>query len=300
VVSRDQGRAEAFAANHGAALATTSYDELLSRPDVHVVYVATPNDLHPEQVLAAAAAGKHVLCEKPLALTVGAAREMVEACRRAGVKLGTGFHIRHHVAHQEAKRLIEGGEIGDVVLIQAQASSLYQPSEGWRLNREQAGSGASNAIGVHALDLVRFLAGSEVVEVRAMDDVRPGEWYDRLDLTLLRFANGVMASVTSNQRTPYFEPDLDVYGTDGRILGLRTTRPKTDGELRVLTKTGERRSACSSHDVYDRQVEAFNLAVLEDREPSASGLDGLRSVELAEAIVRSAREGTMARLAADG
>ncbi|MCC7104606.1 MAG: Gfo/Idh/MocA family oxidoreductase, partial [Chloroflexi bacterium] len=157
VVSRDQGRAEAFATRHGAALATTSLAELLDRPDVQVVYVATPNDLHSEQVAAAAAAGKHVLCEKPLALTVTRAREMVEACRRAGVRLGTGFHIRHHVAHQEAKRLIEAGEIGQVVLIQAQASSVYRPSGGWRLNREQAGSGALNAIGVHALDLVRFL-----------------------------------------------------------------------------------------------------------------------------------------------
>ncbi|MCC7107622.1 MAG: hypothetical protein IT307_21005 [Chloroflexi bacterium] len=133
-----------------------------------------------------------------------------------------------------------------------------------------------------------------------MDDVGPGEWYDRLDLTLLRFANGVMARVTSNQRTPYFEPDLEVYGTSGCILGRRTTRPKTDGELRVLTGAGERRSQCRSHDVYDRQVEAFNLAVLEGREPSASGLDGLRSVELAEAIVRSAREGITVRLAAGG
>lgn len=295
VVSRDQARAEAFAARHGAALAITSYDELLARPDVDVVYVATPNDQHPEQVIAAAHAGKHVLCEKPLALTAADARRMVEACAEAGVAMGTGFHLRHHAAHHEAKRLVESGAIGEVVLVEVRASSLYRPTEGWRTNPAQAGFAALNSIGVHVLDLVRFLVG-EVNDVTAMNDVTEENWFDQLTVAVLRLTTGALASVMVNQKAPDYPPDLAVYGTRGCILGIGTTRPANDGELRVKTAEGERRSPCTSRDVYDRQVEAFNLAVLEAREPSASGLDGLRSVELAEAIMRSAREGVAVRL----
>src|SRR5919198_711387 len=123
VVSRDQGRADAFAAKHGAARALTSYDEMLADPQVDVVYISTPNAQHPEQAIAAMRAGKHVLCDKPLATSVAEAERMVETARATGVKLGTGFQSRHFAAMQEARRLIESGAIGDVILIQCEVSS---------------------------------------------------------------------------------------------------------------------------------------------------------------------------------
>ena len=156
-VSRDQDRANAFAAKHGAELATTSYEELLNHRGVDIVYIATPNDQHPEQCIAAAKAGKHVLCEKPLALEVAEARRMVSACQEAGVRMGTCFQTRHHAAFAHARQLLDEGAIGDPVLVQIETSSGATPPQGWRLNQEQAGIGALNNIGVHPLDLLRFL-----------------------------------------------------------------------------------------------------------------------------------------------
>src|SRR5579883_3396339 len=112
VISRERERAEAFAAEHGARKAYDDLDAAMRDPDVAYVWVATPHSLHLEPVLAAARAGKHVLCEKPLATSRGDAREMIRACARANVRLGTGFHLRHHPLHREARRLVAEGELG--------------------------------------------------------------------------------------------------------------------------------------------------------------------------------------------
>ena len=112
VVSRDAGRAQAFANKHGAMAAYDDIDAMLADPAVDVVYVASPNALHCEQTLKAAAAGKHVLVEKPMALGVEECQLMIDACKSAGVKLGVGFHLRSHPAHQRIRELIASGGLG--------------------------------------------------------------------------------------------------------------------------------------------------------------------------------------------
>ncbi|HEV2358732.1 MAG TPA: Gfo/Idh/MocA family oxidoreductase [bacterium] len=296
-VSRDRGRADAFAAQHGAKRAYTDYADLLRDRDVDIVYISTPNAQHAEQALAAARAGKHVLCEKPLALSVSDARRMVEAFEAAGLKLGTHFQTRHHTAFVETKRLLQRRAIGDVILVQIEASSGANPFRSWRADPQLAGLGSINNIAVHPFDLVRHLLGSEVREVTAMTDVARGAELEHMVLALLRFQNGAMAYVNANQKVPNFQPDIDIYGTAGRILGVDCTRPFRDGELRVLTAAGEQVTKHSSKDAVVRSVAAFNDAVKQDHEPNASGLDGLRSVQLTDAVVRSAREGRLVEVA---
>ncbi len=292
-VSRDRGRADAFAAKHGALRAYTDYQEMLGDREVDIVYIATPNGLHAEQALAAARAGKHVLCDKPLALTVAEARRAVEAFARAGLRLGTNFQTRHHSAFVEAKRLLEARAIGEVILVQVEASAGAAPLRGWRTDPGLAGVGATNNIAVHPYDLLRYLLGSEVREVTAMTDVGRTADLEVMVLALFRFQNGAMAYVNANQKVPHHQPDIAIYGTSGRILGIDCTRPLRDGELRVRTEAGEQVSKHSSKDAFVRTVAAFNDAVRHDREPSPSGLDGLRSVQLTEAVIRSAREGKL-------
>jgi 1,5-anhydro-D-fructose reductase (1,5-anhydro-D-mannitol-forming) len=113
---------------------------------------------------------------------------------------------------------------------------------------------------------------------------------------LFRFENGTMAYINANQKVADFQPDIDIYGTKGRIVGRNVTRAFLDGELRVKIGDRETTTAYTSRDAFDRQVAAFNRAVLEDREPNASGLDGLRSVQLTDAILKSAREGVRVKL----
>lgn len=296
-VSRDRGRADAFAAQHGAARAYTDYADLLRDRDVDIVYISTPNAQHAEQALAAARAGKHVLCEKPLALSVGDARRMVDAFEAAGLKLGTHFQTRHHTAFVETRRLLEQRAIGDVILVQIEVSSGANQFRSWRADPQLAGLGSINNIAVHPFDLVRYLLGSEVREVTAMTDVGRAADLEHMVLALLRFQNGTLVYVNANQKVPNFQPDIHIYGAEGRILGIGCTRPFRDGELRVLTASGEQVTKHSSNDAVVRSVAAFNDAVAHDREPNASGLDGLRSVQLTDAVIRSARDGRLVEVA---
>ncbi|HUZ88850.1 MAG TPA: Gfo/Idh/MocA family oxidoreductase [Candidatus Acidoferrales bacterium] len=293
VVSRDQGRAEAFAKLHGAAWAGTDFDEMLRRPDVDVVVITTPNFLHAEQVTAAARAGKHVLCDKPLAGSAEEAAKVVDVCASAGVRLGLNFQTRHHAAFQDARRVIQSGQIGDVVVVQVDAGNGGRLPRGWRLDPAQAGLGAVNNIAVHMYDLLRFLLDSEVVEVVAMFETGRGPAIELCPMVLLRFASGAMAYANGNQVAAKPLDEIVIHGTKGRIDGRRVTRPSPDGEMRVVTESGESVAAYSSMDAYARTIAAFSAAVLEGRQPNPSGVDGLRSVELTDAIARSVREGSV-------
>jgi 1,5-anhydro-D-fructose reductase (1,5-anhydro-D-mannitol-forming) len=298
VVSRDQGRAEAFAREHGAASALDDYAKMLADPAVQAVYIATPNAQHPEQVIAAARAGKHVLCDKPLAVTAADARRCVEECRSAGVGLGITFQTRFYDGMAEAAALVRDGGIGRVVTAEAQIGTRGNLPKGWRTDPALAGMGTLNNIGVHALDILRYLIGSEVSEVAAMTGSEPGYEVDTTDLVLLRFANGTLAQMSASQAVPHPRDDIALYGTDGRVLAPNLSRPDRGSVISFITCDGEREFPASSRDSYLRLVEAFAAAVTGGRDPSPSGEDGLRSVELTAAIADSIRQGRVISLAA--
>jgi 1,5-anhydro-D-fructose reductase (1,5-anhydro-D-mannitol-forming) len=214
-----------------------------------------------------------------------------EECGKAGVKLGINFQTRYQSCFLEAGRLIKGGELGDIQLVQIEVSNGGAPLRSWRSDPDLAGLGTTNNIGVHAYDLLRFLLDAEITEVTVLTDVGRGRELEVMALALMRFSNGTMAYVNANQLYPNNQPEIDVYGSKGRITASRVTRPWMDGEMRVLTETGENVTQETSQDCYRRVIDDFNRAVLESRDPHATGLDGLRSVQLTEAMARSAREG---------
>ncbi|SDX83542.1 1,5-anhydro-D-fructose reductase (1,5-anhydro-D-mannitol-forming) [Geodermatophilus africanus] len=290
VVSRDAGRARDFAARHGAAAAHDDYAALLADPAVDAVYIATPNGLHAEQVVAAAAAGKHVLCDKPLATSVPDAERAVAACREAGVRLGITFQTRRHEGMQDVRNLLAAERIGDVRLVQVELGPGRMLPKSWRTDPGLAGAGVMNNMGVHAYDLLRYLLGAEVVEATAVVDVEPGFQVDTLALAVLRFDNGALAYVNANQSLPNPQQDLSVYGTEGTVLGRNVTRPNLTGTLTVLGRDGTSERSVSSAGAFVATVSAFADSVLRGEEPSPSGVDGLRSVELTTALARSAQE----------
>lgn len=291
VVSRDSARAAEFARDHGARHAYDDYDALLGNADVDAVYIATPNALHVDQVLAAAKAGKHVLCDKPLALTVPDAERVISACADAGVRLGVTFQSRNYEGMADVRRLVADGSIGRVVLAQVEMSAGRTLLGGWRTDPSLAGVGSMNNIGVHGYDLLRYLLDAEVVEATALLDAEPGFELETTALALLRFANGALAYVNANQSTPHHQPDVVLYGTEGRVVGRNVSRPNLDGTFTVTTEKGETRREVSTAGGYEATVATFADAVLAGREPSPSGQDGLRSVALTDALSRSAREG---------
>ncbi|MGH7877245.1 MAG: Gfo/Idh/MocA family protein [Candidatus Dormibacteraceae bacterium] len=290
VVGRDQVRAEAFAKKHGLPRSGTSYESMLSDPAIDAVVITTPNAQHPDQVAAAARAGKHVLCDKPLGPTEAEAARALDACRMAGVKLGMNFQTRRHSCFVEARRVIHSGAIGEVRLIQVDASPGDVPHSGWRAQPALASRGAMNNIAIHIYDLLCYLLDSEVTEVAALLDTGQAADLERMPLVLLRFASGALAFANGNQLTPMPLNDIVIHGTRGRIDGRGITRPQTTGSMRVVTAETEVTSSFSSQDCYEATLGAFTADVLAGRDPSPSGLDGLRSVQLTDAIARAARE----------
>jgi 1,5-anhydro-D-fructose reductase (1,5-anhydro-D-mannitol-forming) len=298
VVARDPDKGRAFAEKHGAQWSGTDYDELLARPDVDVVLITTPNALHTDQVVAAAKAGKNALCDKPLGLNAAEAERALRACSAAGVKIGMNFQSRFHACFEEARRVIQSGELGRVSHAQVDASPGTRRPAGWRTDLTVAGLGSVNNIAVHMYDLLRFLLGQEVTEVSALFDVGREHAMEVLPMVLLRFDGGALAYANGNQSS--FRPlnEIVVYGDRGRLDGQGLTRPETEGDLRVVTEEGERSTHYASADCYRRLLAAYSDAVVNDRDPSPSGEDGLRSVQLTDAIARSAREGRVVEVAA--
>jgi 1,5-anhydro-D-fructose reductase (1,5-anhydro-D-mannitol-forming) len=293
VVSRDQGRADAFAKKHGAGRAYTSYAEMLADADVDVVAITTPNGLHRDQAIAAAQAGKHILSDKPLALTARDAADVLEACQRADVKLGINFHLRYHRCFLEARRIIESGQIGDIVLADIEVSNGGSELRSWRSDRALAGMGVTFNIGVHAYDLLRFLLGDEVSAVVTLAETGRDEALERVAISLLRFRKGAIVHVNANQIVPFNQPGISIYGTKGRISGHWITRPWANGDMSLVTEAGETLTQETTHDCYRRVIADFNSAVIDNREPHANGLDGLRSAQLTDAIASSIHDGVV-------
>jgi 1,5-anhydro-D-fructose reductase (1,5-anhydro-D-mannitol-forming) len=291
-VSRDQGRADAFAEKFGARFAYTDYDEMVANPEVTAVFVATPNSQHAEQVLKAAAAGKHVFCDKPMSLNAADALREIQGCRAAGVMLGINFHNRQLQWVRDCKQLIADGTIGEVLTVHVEASAGLRPPQDWRNNRQLAGLGTTYSQGVHVFDFLRWMLDSDPVEVVAFFDDE-GQWEVETEtMALLSFGNGAKAYTNINQRNPYPKNDIVIYGTKGRIEGLGLTRSRFDGELSVVTESGRTSTTYPqpSGEAHRRNLAAFTSAVLASEEPNASGVDGLHSMLLTDAITRSVAE----------
>lgn len=267
---------------------------LLDDAAVEIVYVASPTHLHAEQAIAAAQAGKHVLVEKPMALTTEEAMAMAEAAREAGVRLGVGFHLRYHPVHRAMRELIVSGELGGVVLAQALWGfySADWPRDSWKMDPQRAGSGSLAALGVHMIDLLRFLVGREVTAVAAFSDgPEQGFPVEFLTAAVLRFEGGAIAELVSSRRLDYTDDDVTVYLDAARLRGAGTVSTEPVGVLELRTADGEEVRELPLRDLYALEAEACSAAVREGRDFDASAGDGVASTVILQALLESARSG---------
>ncbi|MFQ5878890.1 MAG: Gfo/Idh/MocA family protein [Dehalococcoidia bacterium] len=307
VCSRDRGRAKAFADRFQAAQAYDSYDVLLADPNIDVVYLATPNNLHRQHTEKAAAAGKHVLCEKPMALTEEDCQAMIEACRRAGVKLGTAYQNRNHPAHIEARRLVLAGEVGDILMASAQFNqnvSLEEAWRDWKMDLPQSGGLAIMAVGVHVFDLLRFVLGREAVAVAAFsDEDLANNHFDSNWTCAFHFQGGAQGLALYGRNIPNMRNDLMLHGSQGRVMGIGTVGVLYRGSL--LVSRGDVATETSypyphpEIGLYEGLIESFNASVLEGKEPSATGYDGLEVCRMTNAAIASAREARVVPIRGD-
>ncbi len=318
VFDRDAERAGRLAGDFGA-VACAEVERLLERPDIDAVVVATPNRFHPEAVIAAAAAGKHVLCEKPLAIDIQAARRMVEACAAAGVVLQVGFNQRYWNQVRIAKELIGAGVIGEVHgfrSIYAERWDAYPAATRYRYDLALSGGATIIDLTIHRIDLVRHLLGEfRGVMAELAHSVVPDPIDDNVWL-LARLEGGARGCLSSDRYSPAIGDGTDIYGSEGTIhLATETLNPFHAAPVAVHTG----RKAADLPDMlreavypeawwkgfeggwitlkppranpYEAQLQAFCRSVRTGAAPDVTGEDGLKAQEVVQAAYLSMREG---------
>jgi predicted dehydrogenase len=287
IASREGGRARQVAAELGIPTAHDSYEALLADPDVDAVYIPLPNHLHAEWTIAAARAGKHVLCEKPLAMTAADAERMAAAADEAGVVLMEAFMYRHHPSWVAVRELVAEGRIGRLVAVQSWFS-YYNDDPANIRNIREFGGGALFDIGCYNVNLSRLLFGGEPRRVEASISRDPASGVDILTSGILEFETGV-ATFTCTTRAET-DQRVHVYGTSGRLaveipFNIPPDRPThvfvtSGGEPPVNPAT--ERLTFETKDPYAAEAEAFAAAVLDaggTPVPASDAIANLRVIE---------------------
>ena len=298
VMSSSDERARRYAAENGIPNAYCSVEALLGDPAVDVVYVSTTNERHKSEVLQAAKHRKHVLCEKPLALTIPDAREMVETCRRHNVVLGTNHHLRNAVTHRAIRRLIKEGTIGKPLAARV-FHAVYLPPrlQGWRLEKPDAGGGVILDITVHDADTLHFALDDDAEEVVALSGQQGLAQAGLEDAVMgaIRFRSGVLAQFHDAFTIKHTRTGFEIHGTDGSLIGEDVMTQEPRGH--VYLQRGDRREEIDlgpHEDLYAHQVRHFNDAVSGKGAPFATAEDGIRSLAVATAVLEAARTGQRA------
>ena len=294
ILSSSAERGAAFAQHHAIARSCDSIGPLLDDPAVDIVYVSSSNHLHLRHTLAAAAAGKHVLCEKPLALTLGDARRMVQACAEAGVQLGTNHHLRNAATHEAIRDAVRDGRIGTPLAVRVfHAVHLPPHLRTWRVRNAEAG-GAILDITVHDADTLRFVLDDEPQQVVAQTQCS-GMAAPPLEdavMAVVTFRNGVIAQVHDAFTIAHAGTGFEVHGSEGSIIARDVMTQRPAGTVALRDARGETTLPVTHVNLYERSVRRFNDAVRGRGSPAATGHDGVRSLALALAVREAAARGT--------
>ncbi|MFA6177237.1 MAG: Gfo/Idh/MocA family oxidoreductase [Phycisphaerae bacterium] len=289
------------------ASAVGSIDELLAS-DIQAVYIATPANMHYEQVLACAKAKKHILCEKPLGMTVKETQKMIEVCKKAKVQLGTAFMMRFLAQHQAAEQMIKDGKLGKPVYGRAQLSCWYPPMKGaWRQDPRQGGGGSLMDMGGHCIDLLEMFFGPvKAVSCFIRNSVHKYKSEDSA-VAMLEFRNGAIGTVD----TFFCIPDnsskniLELYGSNGSIIAKGTIGQGNAGEMTAYLEgdakgydAQQTRASDKALEIkptpintYKAEIEEFSVAILKKRKPANNAAVGLQSQKVLAACYKSARTG---------
>ena len=303
VLSSDASRGQNYAETHGISRSTTNLAALVEAPDIDAVYISTTNELHRDQVFAAAAAGKHVMCEKPLALTLADARAMVAECKRQGVVMGTNHHLRNAATHRAMREAIAEGRIGKPLFARV-FHAVYLPPhlQGWRIRTPGAGGGVILDITVHDADTLRFVLGDEPESVSAMVS-RAGMAEAGLEdgvMGVVRFAGGVLAQFHDAFTTRYATPGFEVHGDEGSLVATDCMTQQPRGEVALRTGDGTVPLSLMHENLYVRSIRLFQNATAGRGAPAATGEDGVCSLALALATVEAAKAGRETSVASQG
>lgn len=301
LVSGSPDKARQLAAEYGVDPKSVydyqNFDAIKDNPAVDVVYIVLPPGLHAEYTVRAAQAGKHVLCEKPMANSPEECQRMIEACRKAGKQLMIAYRAQYEPFNLNAIERIRKGELGRLRMITADHGRQVQPAkskaDAWRVQKKLAGGGSLMDIGIYSLNAARYLTGEEPVEVSAQEysdkaDPRFREVEDVIHFTL-RFPSGVLATCTS----AYSIEGVKRYRAFGDQAWLDLD-PATDyyrHQMKIGTKDGEMQPQLKEGNQFAAELDHMAECVRHNKTPKTPGEEGLRDIRLIMAIYESARKG---------
>jgi predicted dehydrogenase len=295
IASRDLAHAQATAAALGIPKAYGSYAELMQDPEIEAVYNPLPNHLHVPLSIEAASAGKHVLCEKPIALTAAEAAKLIEVRERTGVLIQEAFMVRYHPQWRRARELVRSGRIGELRVVQGSYSYTNLDPRNVR-NQAGIGGGGLYDIGVYPTVTARFLFGAEPRRVASQIEFDPTFKTDRLATVLLDFPTGQALFVCSTQLVPYQR--MQVFGTKGRIEIETPFNAPPDRPCRIFVDDGSRLADASAEptsfeatDQYTLQGDAFARAIRDGTPLTFPLEDAVLNMRVVDAIFRAGESG---------
>jgi len=297
LVSGDPAKARRVAAEYGVPERNLynyqNYDAIRDNPDIDVVYVCLPVSMHAEYTIRAAKAGKHVLCEKPMALSSGECESMIAACKQAGKKLMIGYRCHFEANNLEAIRRARSGEIGKLRYFRSEHGFIAGNPAAWRLKKAMSGGGSLMDIGIYALNAARYMTGEEPSAVYATErtdrsDPRFREVEDMIEFQL-EFPSGVLGSCMSMYSAN--RNQILLMGDKGRIE-LEPATSYRGIQLRIGSGRGEEVAAPPGPGatMWSGQLDHMAQCVLQNRTPIVAGEEGLRDIRIIEAVYQSARE----------
>ena len=295
IASRDLAKAKDAARELNIPNAYGSYEELLANANVDAVYNPLPNHLHVPWTVKAAEAGKHVLCEKPIALNAAEAKTLIDVRDRTGVRIQEAFMVRTHPQWLETRRLIRSGRIGSLRSIGG-FFTYFNPDPANIRNKLELGGGGLMDIGCYPITIARFMYDAEPRRVLGMIERDPVFGTDSLTTAVLDFPNGHATFTCSTRLAPYQR--MIFMGTEGRIEVLIPFNAPNDRPTRILVDSGEDLTGASSEiiefpvcDQYEIQGTLFSRAIREDREQEIPLEDAISNMAVIDAVFQSARTG---------
>ncbi len=287
IASRSLEKARAAAEPLGVAQAYGSYEELLEDPEIDAIYNPLPNHLHVPWSLKAAAAGKHVLCEKPIGMNATECRQLMEARDTFGVKIGEAFMVRSHPQWLRARELVQGGTLGELRAAMTAFSYNNQNPENIR-NIPAYGGGALMDIGCYAIQISRWMFGAEPTAVQSALDRDPVMGTDRLTSAVLTFASGHAIFTCSTQLIPYQKVQLLLTGGRVEVEVPFNAPPDQPSRIVVSTPAGQTTEEFPACDQYTLQGDAFSRAILDGTEVPTPLEDALGNMTVMDRIFANA------------
>lgn len=305
VMEIDISMAESLKDKYKAAKAYDNEADLLADPEVEAVYIASPVVYHKKQAMMAADAGKHILLEKPIALTVEEGQEVIEYCREKGVLLATGFMMRYHAYHQAMKKLVDEGKMGQIVSCRAQLTCWYPDIPGnWRQAKATSGGGALMDMGVHCLDLIQYITGHKAKRAAGMASTLTFDYeVEDSGALLVELENGALCHIESHFNIPdaAARGRFEIYGTKGSMLAEGTISQVEGGKLEVMISDDSlgydaqqdrndvepMKVDVEFGNMYTKEIESFSKSILEGTPVEVPAEDAVQVQDVIQSAYRT-------------